>query len=218
MKKLLLLNCMSNSDFDLTNIFVMEINQENMGVLNRLRRDLDLVKKVKSFNTLSVFESLGQFKYDDDYLLNEDEYMLTDSNQFNLDSLTESESPKDTFMVDVRFDGVVFECYGKHTGELFYTEKLSWSVIDEMNKSIGVDIKNDPNLDGRYMSTNDFVNQNKLEKEAVECFGENWEAEDDIEQIKQIIDHIGHKNTYIVYHIVGLKIDEDIQVINILDF
>ena len=43
---------------------------------------------------------------------------------------------------------------------------------------------------GRYMSTYDFVACNQLEKEAEEVLGNNWEAEDDIEQIDSILEHI----------------------------
>jgi len=43
---------------------------------------------------------------------------------------------------------------------------------------------------GRYMSTYDFVACNQLEKEAEKVLGKNWEAEDDIEQIDSILEHI----------------------------
>ena len=53
-------------------------------------------------------------------------------------------------------------------------------------------------LTGNYYSTNHFVERNNLEHIAEELFGENWEAEDDVEQIKQIIDFIGHNKLYVV--------------------
>jgi hypothetical protein len=46
---------------------------------------------------------------------------------------------------------------------------------------------------GNYYSTNDFVQQNGLEEEAVKVFGEDWEAEDDVDQIAELANHMGLK-------------------------
>lgn len=43
----------------------------------------------------------------------------------------------------------------------------------------------------RYYSTNDFVTANRLEYQAIKLFGENWEAEDDVYQIEQLLEEIG---------------------------
>ena len=66
------------------------------------------------------------------------------------------------------------------------------------------------NID-RYMSTNDFVYKNKLDKEAIELFGEGWESEDDIDQIEKLCDHVS-PNKYMVSSIHGLKYEDDIEV------
>jgi len=63
----------------------------------------------------------------------------------------------------------------------------------------------------RYMSTNDFVYKNKLDKEAIELFGEGWEAEDDIDQIEKLCEHVS-PNKYMVCSIHGLKYEDDIEV------
>ena len=47
------------------------------------------------------------------------------------------------------------------------------------------------NLCGNYYSTYDFVESNKLGKEANKCFGKNWVAEDDMNQINDLIKSIG---------------------------
>lgn len=39
---------------------------------------------------------------------------------------------------------------------------------------------------GTYCSIHDFIEENDLEERADELFGEGWEAEDDVEQIKQL--------------------------------
>ena len=65
----------------------------------------------------------------------------------------------------------------------------------------------------KYMSTGDFVGTNKLEKEAVELFGKDWEPEDDISQIEQLLKHIGAK-VYEVRSIdEGRRSDYDMEVV-----
>jgi len=66
------------------------------------------------------------------------------------------------------------------------------------------------NYEGEYNSTDGFVRQNELEKEANECFGEGWEAEDDCDQIARLIEYIGGK-----FYVVSLneaKSEDDIIV------
>jgi hypothetical protein len=43
------------------------------------------------------------------------------------------------------------------------------------------------NVEGNYSSTYSFVQKNKLEKVANKLFGKGWEAEDDVNQIEEII-------------------------------
>lgn len=61
-------------------------------------------------------------------------------------------------------------------------------------------------MEGRYNSTYGFVVSNNLEKESKECFGNDWEAEDDVNQIQDLICFI-NKGKYLVSHIEHL--DED---------
>ena len=37
-----------------------------------------------------------------------------------------------------------------------------------------------------YMSTNDFVYENKLQEKAEELVGKDWEAENDVEQSEEL--------------------------------
>jgi len=64
---------------------------------------------------------------------------------------------------------------------------------------------------GRYMSTYDFVGCNQLEEEAEKVLGKNWEAEDDVTQIQDIIDEI-NPDGFVVEHISNCRNDNDIQV------
>jgi len=43
------------------------------------------------------------------------------------------------------------------------------------------------NYSGKYGSIHDFIEQHKLEEKAKQLFGEGWEAENDIEQIQQLV-------------------------------
>lgn len=62
----------------------------------------------------------------------------------------------------------------------------------------------------RYNSTYDFVKTNELEKQANECFGKDWEAEFDVEQIKELLNHIGRTDLGVNF-IDGLD-EDDIEV------
>ena len=59
----------------------------------------------------------------------------------------------------------------------------------------------------RYNSTYGFVESNELEKEAEELFGKNWEAEDDVNQIQSLINHLGHRDLLVSF-IKGLQEDD----------
>lgn len=54
-------------------------------------------------------------------------------------------------------------------------------------------------FDGRYSSIHDFIERNNLKKEADGLFGEGWEADNDIEQIQELLNSID--DTYVVKHI-----------------
>jgi len=71
-------------------------------------------------------------------------------------------------------------------------------------------MKNLLNIEGNYFSTYAFVQHNNLEITANEVLGEGWSAEDDVEQIQQIIDHL-NIGDYSVEFIEG-KSEDDIFV------
>ena len=64
---------------------------------------------------------------------------------------------------------------------------------------------------GRYMSTYSFVGQHKLEDVANEVLGLGWEAEDDVNQIQNILDAL-NPDGFMVEHISNCRNDDDIQV------
>ena len=68
-----------------------------------------------------------------------------------------------------------------------------------------------------YLSTYDFVATNGLEEEAKQEFGENWEAEDDVNQIKILLETVCPDKVFIVQFIEGLNTDYDIQIIDITE-
>ena len=70
--------------------------------------------------------------------------------------------------------------------------------------------------DKYYLSTDDFVNSNDLEEDTRLILGEDWIAEDDVEQIQLILDELFGKKQYFVQCIEGLKSDYDIQILKIL--
>lgn len=66
-------------------------------------------------------------------------------------------------------------------------------------------------MNGFYYSTYSFVGRNKLNKEAEQVLGKNWEAEDDASQIQEICDYI-QKDRYVVSVLPQENLDNDIQV------
>jgi len=48
-------------------------------------------------------------------------------------------------------------------------------------------MSNSKNYAGSYSSINEFIDKNKLKTKAKKVFGKNWEAENDIEQIQELI-------------------------------
>jgi hypothetical protein len=77
-----------------------------------------------------------------------------------------------------RFIAFLMECYG-----------LPFEVKHSVMAKGGIT----KDFSGNYYSTNDFVQQNGLEEEAVKVFGEDWEAEDDVDQIAELANHMGLK-------------------------
>ena len=69
--------------------------------------------------------------------------------------------------------------------------------------------------DEYYLSTIDFVDSNDLKEEVLLFLGEDWIAEDDVEQIQLILDKLFGKKQYLVQCIEGLKSDYDIQIIKL---
>ncbi len=63
----------------------------------------------------------------------------------------------------------------------------------------------------KYLSTYDFVATNSLEIEAIKCFGKDWEAEDDVNQINALLNHIGRQDL-MCEHIEESQSDNDLKV------
>ena len=102
--------------------------------------------------------------------------------------------------------GEVDEVTEQDFGEWY--DSLNLFLLQNSNKEIITD--------EYYLSTDDFVNSNDLEEEARLILGENWIAEDDVEQIQLILDTLFGEKQYFVQCIEGLKSDYDIQILKIL--
>jgi len=72
-------------------------------------------------------------------------------------------------------------------------------------------MKNLLNIEGNYFSTNAFVQRNNLENTATKVLGKDWEAEDDCNQIQEIINSLGIGNYSVEYHELKHS-DDDILV------
>jgi len=63
-----------------------------------------------------------------------------------------------------------------------------------------------------YMSTNDFVQENKLQEKAEELFGKDWVAEDDVEQIEKLLDKVAPNKYMVTCYGAMFRSDYDIEV------
>lgn len=63
-----------------------------------------------------------------------------------------------------------------------------------------------------YMSTNDFVHENKLQEKAEELFGKDWVAEDDVEQIEKLLDKVAPNKYIVTCYGAMFSSDYDIEV------
>ena len=63
-----------------------------------------------------------------------------------------------------------------------------------------------------YMSTNDFVYENKLQEKAEELFGKDWVAENDVEQIEELLDNVAPNKYMVTCYGAMFNSDYDIEV------
>ena len=95
-----------------------------------------------------------------------------------------------------------------HNYELGYKQKLAKLKQKTM--------KNLPKVEGNYYSTYDFVNQTKLSRVATKVLGKGWEAEDDVNQIQEIVNSLGN-GKYSVVCSYPTAFEDDIIVTKISD-
>lgn len=68
------------------------------------------------------------------------------------------------------------------------------------------------NFDGEYNSTNAFVHTHNLQKVAKRLFGKDWVAEDDVSQIKQLIQESTGNSRFYVIRVDESRDENDIIV------
>jgi len=89
-----------------------------------------------------------------------------------------------------------------HDYELGYKQKLAKSK--------------EKDVEGNYYSTYDFVQKTKLSRVATKVLGKGWEAEDDVNQIQEIVNSLGD-GKYSVVCSYPSAFDDDIIVTKISD-
>ncbi len=68
------------------------------------------------------------------------------------------------------------------------------------------------NLEGEYNSTYAFVEVNDLQGDAEKLFGKEWEAEDDVHQIEELIEEVTKKSRHYTVIVLEHKDEDDIVV------
>lgn len=64
-----------------------------------------------------------------------------------------------------------------------------------------------------YLSIHDFVAENSLKDEAVELFGEGWEAEEDCKQAQELCNHITNGKYFVIKNNGQLNSDYEFQIV-----
>jgi len=96
---------------------------------------------------------------------------------------------------DATDDDIIKACYPRIQAKIDNRELGdNLEEIDDDEECPAGTFDDDIKLEGNYSSVHNFIDSNNLKEKAEELFGENWEAENDVEQIQELAG-----DGYIVY-------------------
>jgi len=128
MEKYIVVRANTNSDWDNVSVVIVELTEDLKNIVREVKKAVDKVKDIQSFNKLSVFDSVGDFFVDDEGVFdNLDECVVTE--YVNFDKLHFPESSLETNMLNGSKYGVQIVSFGKHTGEEFWSDYIKWETI-----------------------------------------------------------------------------------------
>jgi hypothetical protein len=130
--KTLVVKAYTNSEWDSVDVVLFELDKESIDWLKELREKVELVKGISGFNCLSIFSYGAEFLQDESGVYEDIENGFILEDDVDENNFSEPETHFDTDTIGLRGYGFFFKCYGKHTGEEFWSETIGWEILDTL--------------------------------------------------------------------------------------
>ena len=131
--KHLIIKAHTNSERDSVSSALVELDDDSISELRKIRNAVENFNTDGlSFNRASFFFYGVDFKISDSGQYDEIENGFTIVEDLDLSDYSNPESDLDCCTIDVDKDSFKFTTYGKHTGEEFYSETVSFEEFDKM--------------------------------------------------------------------------------------
>ena len=131
--KHLIIKAHTNSEWDSVSSALVELNDDSISELRKIRNAVENFNTDGlSFHRASFFFGGVDFKISDSGEYDEMESCFTVVEDLDLSDYTDPESPLDSATIEVNKSGFKFTAFGKHTGEEFYSETVSFEDFDKL--------------------------------------------------------------------------------------
>lgn len=131
--KHLVIKAHTDSAWDNVSYAILELDEDSITELKQIR---DVVANFNtnglSFNKASFFFYGADFKISDSGAYDEMETSCTVVEDLDMSDYYDPESPLDSTTIDVDKHGFKFTAYGKHTGEKFYSQTVSFEDFEKL--------------------------------------------------------------------------------------
>jgi hypothetical protein len=131
--KHLIIKAHTNSEWDDVSSALVELDDDSISELRKIRNAVENFNTDGlSFNKASFFFYGVDFKISESGQYDEIENGFTIVEDLDLSDYSNPESDLDCCMIHVDKDSFNFTAYGKHTGEEFYSETVSFEEFDKL--------------------------------------------------------------------------------------
>jgi hypothetical protein len=131
--KHLIIKAHTNSEWDNVSSALLELDDDSISELRKIRNAVENFNTDGlSFNRASFFFYGVDFKISDSGQYDEIENGFTIVEDLDMSDYSNPESDLDCCTIHVDKDSFNFTAYGKHTGEEFYSETVSFEEFDKM--------------------------------------------------------------------------------------
>jgi hypothetical protein len=131
--KHLIVKAHTDSEWDSVSAALVELNDDSISKLRKIRNAVENFNTDGlSFNRASFFFYGAEFKISESGQYDEMETSCTVVEDLDMSDYSDPESPIDSCTIDADKDSFRFTAYGKHTGEKFYSETVSFEDFDKL--------------------------------------------------------------------------------------